>query len=80
MSRSRRHTPIRGNSTRESEKWEKRQIHKRWRSALREALAAGDHDGASYNRNLDMDCGWYWGKDGKQWFAGCADEAKLMRK
>jgi hypothetical protein len=62
MSRSYRHTPIRGVSTAASEKWEKRNQHRRWRAACREALAREDWERAEWDL---WESSWGWSKDGR---------------
>jgi hypothetical protein len=84
MSRSRRHTPIRGWTGCESEKREKQRMHRRWRMSLRVALASGDYERATYDdyaHSGNNVC--TWGKDGKGCFYGGEGEPwyeRLMRK
>ncbi len=64
MARSYRKTPIMGN-TGYSEKFDKQKEHRRWRVALRGALAHERWERAAWDKR---DSGYDWNKDGKQWF------------
>lgn len=70
MSRSRRMTPIFGNTTARSEAVDKRHWHKRWRSHQRDQLACLDleADLLPVHRQA-VSSTWDMAKDGKQWFA-----------
>lgn len=70
MSRSRRVTPIIGNTTARSEADDKRQWHKRWRSHQRDQLASFDPDiDLLPVHRQAVSSNWDMAKDGKRWFA-----------
>jgi len=80
MGKSYRKTPICGITTSETEKWWKRQCHKRARVAERAALASLDDQ-------IEDPAKGAWGpKDGKQWIGSNRDQwwqpeiDKAMRK
>ena len=66
MSRSRRHVPIFGITTSESEKQDKRTANRRLRRAVRHALARG-RDVLPHLREVSNV--WAFDKDGKRWRA-----------
>lgn len=70
MSRSRRKTPIFGNSMASSEAKDKRIWHKRWRSRQRDQLAQANKetDILGINQN-EVSSTWDMLKDGKSWYA-----------
>lgn len=74
MSRSRRQTPIIGNSS-GTEKQAKRHEHARWRVHLREVLAREDWGHADHDPRESI---WWWPKDGKRWI-GPADPRWLRK-
>jgi len=70
MSRSRRMTPIFGNTTARSEAVDKRHWHKRWRSHQRDQLVCLDpEDDLIPVHRQAVSSTWDMAKDGKQWFA-----------
>lgn len=74
MSRSRRRTPVFGNTVAGSEKQDKVAAHRRTRRAERTALAVGREPP---DRRLTEDP-WTWAKDGRQWVPDPRPE--LMRR
>lgn len=79
MSRSRRHTPIIGITTADSEKWDKRHANRSWRAAIRSALREGEHE-AAQSRHAFSDP-WDMAKDGKKWVGRLVRRLPaLMRK
>ncbi|MCR6630690.1 MAG: hypothetical protein NVV74_11935 [Magnetospirillum sp.] len=79
MSRSRRHTPIIGITTADSEKQDKRRANRSWRAAIRRALREGEHE-AAHSRHAFSDR-WTMAKDGKNGIGGLARRLPaLMRK
>lgn len=64
MSRSRRHTPIAGYTTRQSEKQDKRLAARAFRRLTRIRLVAGKEPPVDPNETSDP---WTWAKDGKAW-------------
>lgn len=64
MSRSRRKTPIIGNTTSESEKLDKRYWHKRFRMALSQQRDADESPPVSHRQ---VSSPWKMAKDGKQY-------------
>ena len=78
MSRSRRHTPIAGITTADSEARDKALHHRRRRRVARHHIARGDEDIPDLRGNPCE-----WAKDGRRWY-GTPDCAwfrpKLMRK
>jgi hypothetical protein len=79
MSRSRRHTPITGITTADSEKQDKRRAHRSWRAAIRRALREGTAEAAN-SRHAFSDP-WRMAKDGKKWVGRLVRRLPaLMRK
>lgn len=76
MSRSYRKTPICGNGSAKSEKWEKRYINKRLRLRTRDALRKS---GDLYPLKNEVKTLWDMAKDGKFYFDK-TKHPKLMRK
>jgi len=72
MSRSHRKTPIFPNSTASSERWDKKQWHKRWRINERQRLACAsleemsEHIASSKNEVCNP---WLMNKDGKHFLS-----------
>ena len=80
MSRSHRHTPICGNGIPRAgnESWWKRWGNKRWRRAVKDALACGQYDALPRQREVaDV---WCYPKDGKQWFGDEPSRKREWRK
>lgn len=76
MSRSRRKTPITGNTLAESEKTDKQLARRAGRKRVKELIRAGRYDELPEDNEGES---WGWAKDGKQFF----DEEEfpnLMRK
>jgi len=78
MSRSRKTTPIAGNTCASSEKREKRVANRRDRRVNREILSASNDDSLLKDRKATGDP-WVMSKDGKQFF-NPEDFPELMRK
>ena len=78
MSRSRKTTPIAGNTCASSEKHDKRVANRRDRRANREILYQTHDDTILKDRKASGDP-WVMAKDGKQYF-GQSDCPDLMRK
>jgi hypothetical protein len=88
MSRSFRKTPIVGNTTAHSEKWDKKQWHQRHRKAVRQRLSTTD----DLDDYVDVDIRessnpWSMNKDGRHYMTGFSrwnnekyDITKYMRK
>lgn len=76
MSRSRRHKPIRGFTTSDSEKEDKRLARKRLRAALRQMPADEDAFEPLKREKSNV---WCFDKDGKYWW-GAGIDPKDMRK
>lgn len=79
MSRSRRHTPITGNTIAKSDKPGKRADSRRLRRRGAVALAqSGDGDTIPHDRAIRNP--WNWPKDGKGWHGSSAGLDRIMRK
>lgn len=78
MSCSRKHVPVVGNTTANSEKDDKRAAHGRARARLREALATGDAEAAVAADEHRRSGRATFAKDGRTWRAGAPD--RLLRK
>lgn len=65
MSRSRRKTPIGGNTTARSDRSGKRQAHRSVRAHVRHWLMRGDD--VPDDREVKANNPWGWPKDGKTW-------------
>jgi hypothetical protein len=77
MARSFKKHAITGTAVCRSEKSWKVAQHRRWRVALRGALARSDYERAE----VDVpESPWNWGKDGKTRWVGTDYEAKAVRK
>lgn len=74
MSRSRRKTPIIGNTTAKSEKWDKMTWHRRLRAMVRGALANDNEQMPDTRQASDP---WTMAKDGRHWVSPLS---KWMRK
>jgi hypothetical protein len=75
MSRSRRKTPVFGNTTATSEKADKRIANQRLRSHVRTSFAAGQEPAIGIR---DVSSTWTFDKDGKRFWCGAT--AEDMRK
>jgi hypothetical protein len=76
MSYSRRRTPIKGVTTAKSEKFEKRQAHKRLRAGAKRAIARD----APVPRMRDVSNIRLWGKDGRLTYFGYDRRAPAIRR
>lgn len=77
MARSFRRTPIFGNTTAQSESTDKRIANRRWRSAVRCALTAGDDDIPHRREKTNP---WDMAKDGKRWMGRVARKRPAMMR
>lgn len=75
MSRSKRSTPIVGDTTATTEKHDKALAHRRTHSAVRQTFAAGELEIPSLRKTENI---WQYDKDGKHWIGDRFPE--LMRK
>lgn len=76
MARSFRRTPIAGITTAETEKPDKQKANRRYRHAVRVAIAEGRDHIPSRRELTDP---WHMAKDGKKWFSPSA-RAGILRK
>lgn len=67
MSLSHQHTPVTGNCSCRSEKYDKVSYHKRYRRAVRIAVQRGDEVLPHFRELSNV---WTWGKDGKTYWVG----------
>lgn len=77
MSRSRRRTPIAGNTIAESEKSHKRAAHRRERQAMRQRIHH-ETDPLPVLAN-EVSNPWLFSKDGKQWIDAPYRERKMRK-
>lgn len=77
MARSYRRTPIFGNTTAESESKDKQIANRRWRSAVRRALADGVETLPHRREHSDP---WVMAKDGKRWMGSLTRTLPAMMR
>lgn len=82
MSRSRRKTPIIGNTVSSSERYDKRRCNRKLRRRAKAILIGCDYNGVCeciFPDKREILDTWLMSKDGKHWISG-NDRDKLMRK
>lgn len=79
MTRSRKRTPITGNTLAESEQRDKHNAHRNKRRLVRQLVKANELDLAAVVDVRDVSSTWSFAKDGRHWF-DAKRHPRLMRK